>query len=154
MVWDALGKTFGGVWGICGRALGRKNPINRPRGRYVILNSIKGILPPPHPAYIHPASKWTHVRSLNKDAFETKLAAKSLHDFMLDLKVAGDSLDAAKEALQSFVDGPQVAFHDLRDFKTGDFDPKVPEPVVETQEATQETVESPSKKARTEETPA
>jgi hypothetical protein len=85
---------------------------------------------------------------------ETKLAAKSLHDFMPDLKVAGDSLDVAKEALQSFADGPQVAFNELKDFKAGDFDPKVPEPVVEVPEATQETVESPLKKARTEETPA
>jgi len=87
---------------------------------------------------------------------ETKLAAKSLHDFMPDLKVAGDSLDAAKEALQSFIDGPQVAFHELKDFKEGDFDPKVPEPVVEpVVEAPQETLEeSPSKRARTEETPA
>ena len=41
-----------------------------------------------------------------------------------------------------------------KDFKEGDFDPKVPEPVVEAQDAHQETLESPSKKARTEETPA
>jgi len=68
-----------------------------------------------------------------------KASAKSLGDFMPDLKAAGDALDAAKEGLQSFVDGPHAAFNELKEFKEGDFDPKPePEPVVE----------SPSKVAR------
>lgn len=68
-----------------------------------------------------------------------KASAKFLGDFMPDLKAAGDALDDAKAALQSFVDGPHTAFNELKEFKEGDFDPK-PEPEPE--------VESPSKVAR------
>jgi len=92
----------------------------------------------------------------------SKAAAHSLSDFMPDLKAAGDALDDAKNALQSFVDGPRANFSELKEFKEGDFKP-IPKPkkvaVEETAEAegmpvdhegAQADAESPSKRARTE----
>jgi len=67
-----------------------------------------------------------------------KAAAKSLAEFMPDLKAAGDLLDGAKTDLQSFIDGTQVAFSDLKDFKENDFQKKVPVKEAEAPEAVQE----------------
>lgn len=50
-----------------------------------------------------------------------KAAAKSLADFMPDLKAAGDALDSAKSDLQSFIDGSEAAFNELKQFKENDF---------------------------------
>merc|ERR1719329_1730858 len=43
-----------------------------------------------------------------------KAAAKSLADFMPDLKAAGNALDDAKADLQSFIEGTQAAFSELK----------------------------------------
>jgi len=63
---------------------------------------------------------------------EQKAAAKSLEDFMPDLKKVGDSLDEAKEALKDF-DVPMQAYAELKDLKEDDF--KEPEEEVEDEAA-------------------
>lgn len=55
-----------------------------------------------------------------------KGAAKTLVEFMPDLKKTGDALDDAKASLTSFTEGPQVAFGELKVFKEGDFIPPPP----------------------------
>lgn len=57
-------------------------------------------------------------------ASEQQAAAKSLADFMPDLKAAGDGLDAARQTLKSFEEGPRVTFNELKEYKEGDFMPK------------------------------
>jgi len=81
-----------------------------------------------------------------------KASTKSLEDFMPDLKAAGDALDNARQALQSFVDGPHIAFNELKEFQEGDFDKK-PEPEPEEVAEAPQEGESPSKMARLEEAP-
>lgn len=68
----------------------------------------------------------------------SKAAAKSLADFMPDLKAAGDVLDVAKSDLQSFTEGAQVAFGELKDFKENDFQKKAPVKEAEAPEAVPE----------------
>jgi len=68
--------------------------------------------------------KATAAKQAKADAESAKkAAAHSLAAFMPDLKVAGDALDNAKTALQAFIDGPQVAFAELKEFKDEDFIP-------------------------------
>jgi len=52
---------------------------------------------------------------------EARAAAKSLADFLPDLKATGDALDEAKSELQSFIDGAQAAFSQLKVFQDDDF---------------------------------
>jgi hypothetical protein len=53
-----------------------------------------------------------------------KAAAKSLDDFMPDLKTTGDAMDGAKKSLTSFLEGPKAAFTELKDLEEGMFKPK------------------------------
>jgi hypothetical protein len=77
---------------------------------------------------------------------DVRAAAKSLADFMPDLKASGDSLDSAKADLQSFIDGSEAAFNELKQFEENAFqpvkkaristEPTVPEEQQTVQEAT------------------
>jgi len=89
------------------------------------------------------------------DAAE-EAAAQTLEDFMPDLKEAGDGLDEAKEVLTAFIGGALQSFNELKDVKEDDFkEEEAPEPVAEAavaEAALAEAAESPSKRARVEET--
>jgi len=61
------------------------------------------------------------------DAAE-RAAAQSLHDFMPDLKKAGDALDEAKVDLKEFNEGALQSFHELKDVKEDDFKEAEEEP--------------------------
>lgn len=50
-----------------------------------------------------------------------RAASQSVHDFMPDMKMAGDALDEAKEELKEFTEGALQAFNELKDLKEGDF---------------------------------
>jgi hypothetical protein len=58
-----------------------------------------------------------------------KGAAKTLSDFMPELKEASDALDEAKGYLQDFVEGPLQCYSELKDLSEDTF--KEPEPVPE-----------------------
>lgn len=58
------------------------------------------------------------------DAAE-RAASQSVHDFMPDMKMAGDALDEAKEEIKDFTEGALQAFHELKELKQGDFKDEV-----------------------------
>lgn len=59
------------------------------------------------------------------DAAE-RSASQSVHDFMPDMKNAGDALDEVKEELKEFTEGALQAFNELKDVKEGDFKDEIP----------------------------